>query len=182
MKRKYLFGLVLEMSDEGVERQVVSEDEVAGGEKLVPVSEAIRYRKRAQGAEQEIGELSRRLTAAEESNLHLKEELESVRTDQLLVTRLTGEGAVDVEAAILLAKERLGRQGEDDIDGVIEQLKSEKGYLFEASEEGVFSKTSGVKEKKPNGRRSLESTAKRAAASGSRADVQDYLRARRQFV
>ena len=42
------------MSEVDFESQVASEDEVGSGEKLVSVREAIRYRKRAQSAENAV--------------------------------------------------------------------------------------------------------------------------------
>jgi hypothetical protein len=44
------------------------------------------------------------------------------------------------------------------------------------------SKTAGVKERRPSGASTLERAAKRAATSASRADMQEYMRVRRQFV
>ena len=49
------------MSEVDFESQVSSGDEGAGGERLVPVGEAIRYRKRAQSAEQEAVTLQQQL-------------------------------------------------------------------------------------------------------------------------
>ena len=73
--------------------------------------------------------------------------------------------------------------GSVDVDSEVEELKKEKSYLFDLAEGVVAaSKTSGVKDKKSGGLRSLEVAAKRAATSGNRVDVQEYLRVRRQFV
>lgn len=123
------------MSDEDT---MVSMDEnrpEAGGtgevqnERLVPVSEAIRYRKRAQAAEKELSELK---------ELH------------------------DTQAREL------------------EQLKEQVEAEAAAN---AASMTQGVKETRTGGARNrLEAAATRAAESGKRADVQEYLRLRRNYV
>ena len=70
-----------------------------------------------------------------------------------------------------------------DVDSVIEQLRKEKDYLFARQEiVAAVTKTAGVKEKMPGGRSVLERSARKAATSGNRADVQEYLRVRRQFI
>ena len=170
------------MSEMDVERQDLSGDEAVSGEKLVPVSEAIRYRKRAQVAESQAADLQKQLDESFSENLMLSDKLAGVEVEHQLIEKLSAAGACDLEAAIVLAKSRMNDAEDADVDAVVEQLRSEKVYLFEASEEAVVSRTSGVKEKQPSGRRVLEGAAKRAAASGSRADVQEYLRVRRQFV
>jgi len=170
------------MSEIDFESQVSSGDEGAGGERLVPVGEAIRYRKRAQSAEQEAATLQQQLEASEEKSKQLARELDEAKHERELIASLTAAGASDLEAAVLLAKARM--EGTDgDVDSVVEQLRKEKTYLFEDVEtSGVASKTAGVRERKPSGQSVLDRAAKRAATSGSRADMQEYLRVRRQFV
>ncbi len=170
------------MEEMDVERQDMSGDEVAGEEKMVPVSEAIRYRKRAQTAEKEAYDLQKQLEMAQGENQKLCDDLAGIRLGQQLIEKLSAAGAHDLEAAVVLARDRMKGTEQADIDTVVEQLRSEKGYLFEASEEIAAPKTAGAREKQSGGRRVLEGAAKRAAGSGSRADVQEYLRVRRQFV
>lgn len=170
------------MSEVDLESQVSSGDEGTGGERLVPVGEAIRYRKRAQSAEQEAATLQQQLETSLEKNEQLAGELSEVKLERGLIASLVAAGARDLETAVLLAKARM--EGADgDVDSVIEQLRKEKSYLFEEAGTGaVIAKTAGVKERKPGGQSVLERAAKRAASSGSRADMQEYLRVRRQFV
>ena len=98
-----------------------------------------------------------------------------------LVRKLAAAGSVDLEAAVLMAKVRM--TAGSDVGSVVEQLQKEKSYLFEPLETGMIaSRTTGVKERQSGGRRVLENAARRAATSGSRADVQEYLKVRRQFV
>ena len=171
------------MSEIDLESQDLSEDESGSEEKLVPVGEAIRYRKRAQNAEKEVSVLSEQLKKIEKKNEQLAGELDEIRVDQKLVQRLSSAGVSDLETVLLVAKARVKSSDEADVDLVIEQLKKEKGYLFDgAKETSVSTRTAGVKERKPGGQRVLEKAAKRAAESGNRADVQEYLKVRRQFV
>lgn len=170
------------MSEVDFESQVSSGDEGAGGERLVPVGEAIRYRRRAQEAEKEAATLEQQLQASRAKNEQLAGELNEAKLEVRLIASLTAAGASDLEAAVLLAKARMeGTNG--DVDSVVEQLRKEKTYLFEDVEtSGAISKTAGVKERKPSGQSVLDRAAKRAATSGSRADMQEYLHVRRQFV
>jgi len=142
------------MSEGDFERQVSSEDEAAGSEKLVPVSEAIRYRKRAQNAEQEAAELRRQLTTSQAENESLAGRVNEIKAEQELVSLLTVAGASDLEAALLMAKARMaGSDG--DAKNVVDRSGSKKV---------------------------LERAAQRAAGSGSRIAVQEYMKLRRKFI
>ena len=106
-------------------------------EKLVPVGEAIRYRKRAQAAEKELEELKVSHQKQDDELTSLKEQLEAVQ------------------------------------DGRVSDRPGESGTV----------RTQGVKEARATGTRSvLQNAARQAAGSGSRADVQEYLRLRRNFL
>jgi hypothetical protein len=170
------------MSEIDFESQVSSGDEGTGSERLVPVGEAIRYRKRAQSAEGQAAILEQELKSSHTRNEELVGQLNKVNLESRLITSLTAAGVSDLEAAVLLAKARM--EGADgDVDSVIEQLRKEKTYLFGDAEGAVASsKTAGVKERRPSGASTLERAAKRAATSASRADMQEYMRVRRQFV
>jgi hypothetical protein len=159
----------------------LSEDEAVVGDRLVPVSEAIRYRKRAQSAEKHAAELEDELRVVSGEKEKLVGELGGVRIERDLVSRLTQAGAVDVEGAMIIAKSKLG--GELDADAVVSELVKEKGYLFrEAERVEAAGVTAVVREKGSMSRSLLERSAKKAAMSGSRTDVQEYLKVRRQFV
>lgn len=133
------------MSDE---EAVVSEEEgrqdVRGtDEKLVPVVEAIRYRRRARAAEKELAELKEVHEKQGKELAELKGKAEGGQKDTPSPAN-AGTGPL---------------QGES------------------------FLKTQGVKETRTGGARGkLQSAARRAAESGRRVDLQEYLRARRAFV
>ncbi len=163
----------------------MSEDKVMEGDesKLVPVTESIRYRKRAQVAEKKVEELTEQLSQSQKQTLSLSEQLDEVRADQKLVNKLIAAGTVDVESAVLLAKARMQEQKDLDVDDVIEQLKQDKQHLFKKSSYNVtVSRTSGAKDRTSDGYAVLANAARKAADSGSRRDLHEYLKTRRNYL
>ena len=89
----------------------------------------------------------------------------------------------DLEAAVLITKARMETEEGAEMDSVVEQLKKEKQYLFvNADTPGAAARTAGVKMKTTGGRSTLEGAANKAAATGSRADLQEYLKIRRSYA
>jgi hypothetical protein len=156
--------------------------------KLVPVAESIRYRKRAQSAEKRTEVLREQLAAANQKVSELTEQLNSLQTEQNITRKLTAAGAVDLETAVLISKARLQGNAQADVDDVINQLKKEKQYLFKAKpfdgdgETVTPVKTAGAKERMSHHQAALEGAAKKAVRTGNRADLQEYLKLRRNFL
>ena len=151
--------------------------------KLVPVAESIRYRKRAQSAEKKIEELTEQLAQAKTQTAELSEQLSDIQTEQKLMRQLAAAGAVDLETAVLIARARLLDQDDADVTGVIEQLKKEKQFLFSAGNPGAApAKTAGARDRVTNSQTLLERAAKKAATTGSRTDLHEYLKLRRNFL
>lgn len=151
--------------------------------KLVPVAESIRYRKRAQSAEKEVEILSEQLVQAKSQAANTAEQLNSIKVEQSLTRKLAAAGTVDLETAVLIAKARLEGKDEADLDSVVEQLRKEKHYLFGDNGKAVTTKrTSGVKDRVTHNETALTRAAKRAATTGNRVDLQEYLKLRRNFV
>jgi nickel-dependent lactate racemase len=176
------------MSPIETQGDILSETEAGHSEgdslKLVPVGESIRYRKRAQSAEKKVEALSGQLAEAKAAACEMAEQLNSIRLERELIRKLATAGAVDLETAVLIAKARTEAQEEADVDGVIEQLKKEKQYLF-TGQQGVAvtaRKTAGAKDRMTNKQTILERAAKKAATTGNRTDLQEYLKLRRNFV
>ncbi len=176
-------------------QDVLSEDTEGAGEgeglKLVPVAESIRYRKRAQSAEKKIEALAEQLAEAKSQAAKMAEELNGIRSEQELTRRLASSGVVDLEAAVFIAKAKMERQSEADLDGVIEQLRSEKQYLWatpslagcaEGGRTAGAKKTSGARQRVQDSGTILERAAKKAATTGNRADLQEYLKLRRSLL
>ena len=170
-------------------QDILSEDITGASEsdsdsmKLVPVAESIRYRKRAQSAEKKIEVLTEQLAEANVQTAQMSEQLSSIQAEQKLVRKLAAAGTVDLETAVLIAKARMQDQNEADLDGVIEQLKKEKQYLFGGAPGAVTAKkTAGARERMPGNQTIIEKAAKKAATTGTRADLQEYLKLRRNYL
>jgi len=166
-------------------QEVLSEDttEASDNMKLVPVAESIRYRKRAQSAEKKVEALTEQLAQAKTQLTTMSEQLSNIQAEQKLTRKLAAAGTVDMETAVLLAKAKMEGQTEADLDGVIEQLKNEKQYLFGVAGGTVTAKkTAGAKERIKNNQTVLERAAKKAATTGNRTDLQEYLKLRRNFI
>ena len=182
------------MSPIDTDENILSETEEPAGDsdnlKLVPVAESIRYRKRAQGAEKKVEVLTEQLAQAKSQTEKMAEQLSDIRTEQKLMRKLASAGTVDLETAVLIAKARIENDAEADLDGVIEQLKKEKQYLFAStaakslnhSGSGTTKKTASAKERMQSSQTVLERAAKKAATTGNRADLQEYLKLRRNFL
>ena len=170
------------------ETQDILSEETAGASdnenmKLVPLAESIRYRRRAQSAEKKVEVLTEQLAEANAQTAQMFEQLTGIQTEQKLVRKLAAEGAADLEAAVLIAKARMQDQNEADLDGVIEQLKREKQYLFGGALETVTAKkTAGARERMQSNQTIVEKAAEKAAKTGSRTDLHEYLRLRRDYL
>ena len=154
------------------------------GLKLVPVSESIRYRKRAQSAEKENESLAQALAEAKAESSRMAEQLSGMELEQKLMRKLAGAGTVDLETAVLIAKARMEGSKNTDVDSVIEQLRREKQYLFadERSSNVAAQRTAPAKDRVTSNQAVLERASKKAATTGNRADLQEYLRRRRNFM
>ena len=155
-------------------------------DRLVPVTEAIRYRKRAQAAERQVEELAEQLRTSELAQGDMEQRVSESNLECELTRHLVKAGATDIEVALLLAKHEL-KAGDSDkppeINALVGSLRREKPYLFgDSSEEAapaVAAPTAGVRARKSAGASNLPRLAQRAAQSGSRKDIQEYLRMRR---
>ena len=168
-------------------QDILSEDITPAGDndsmKLVPVTESIRYRKRAQSAEKKIEALTEQLAQAKSQTSQMSDQLSDIQTEQKLMRQLAAAGAIDLETAVLIAKTRMQDQSEADVTGVIEQLKKEKQYLFGGTGGAVTAKkTAGARDRVTNNQTILERAAKKAATTGNRTDLHEYLKLRRNFL
>jgi hypothetical protein len=141
------------------------------------------YEKRVNELMDELAQVRKQ---AEESEKQLEAEL----AEKELMRRLASEGTRDLEAAVLIAKARLTGKSDAgsksspqaDLGGIVEQLRKEKGYLFhEKASEIAPMRTLPAKEQR-NPASALERAAKKAAATGNRSDLQEYMRKRRSVA
>ena len=149
---------------------------------LVPVTQAIRYRRRAQAAEQQLGDLQSKL-------MQLQGELEQARLTASKLERrqnidamLSQADAVDVDVARLLTESAVEMMNEPDLKLVIEDLRRQKPYLFRhRNADGTFASASSMPARvRSSGVSQIQQAAARAVEAGSRTHVLDYLRLRRK--
>jgi predicted nucleic acid-binding Zn-ribbon protein len=152
------------MSQIDAEANVLSEDKdriddiSVDNVKLVPVAESIRYRKRAQAAEQKVEQLSEQLSTVRSEAEALAEKMSQLETEQVLTRKLVAAGASDLETALLVARARAAKEGAD-VDGLVEQLRNEKPHLFDPAKVGNKvprgTRTAAVKDRLASGKTSL---------------------------
>ena len=158
-------------------------DVTGDGSRLVPVTESIRYRKRAQSAEKKAEQLIEQLNQTKEQLGELTEQLNDMKSEQHLTKKLTAAGAVDLEAAVLLVKSKMTDNQDTEVDTLIEDLKNQKQYLFAGKEKVAAAKgTAAAKDRITNNQSVLQRAAKRAATTGNRTDLQEYLKLRRNHL
>ena len=167
-----------------------------GEGKLVPVAESIKYRRRAQQAEGRLHELEQQLTELRSQADRRTEELATAEAQRdearvQLVTagnqrsaeRLLAEaGVVDFEAAGLLLAQRMDLSSEPDDEAIrrgVEQLLLDKPFLVRPSAP-LPPATASPRPEKTGSFARLAKAAERAVQTGSRRDVAEYLRLRRQ--
>jgi len=176
-----------------VNDESAAHDEIAAkGEKQVPVSEAIRYRRRAQAAERTVETLQEQLERVEAGRAELARRVEALEAEQALTRQLVQAGARDLEATLLLARQRLGgagrrgnEQSQEDVEQVVARLRREKPYLFVEERRlsiGPAERTSGARGSIDGRQAAVEQAAQRAKATGDMRDLCEYLRVRRGWL
>jgi hypothetical protein len=160
-----------------------SEEQETRNEKLVDVSEAIRYRKRAQLAEQKKTLLEQELADQRGEIEKLNKNISQMAIERQLIDKFVSAGVRDLETAVIIGRDRLVKDSKISAEDVVEQIRKEKSYLFnESPNVRASAKTSGVKDKLSGTTGALERAAKKAIKSSSRVDLQEYLRTRRNYV
>ena len=176
---------------EPVENQPSSE----ASDKLVPVGESIKYRRRAQQAEGRMTQLEQQLTQLQEQLQTRGDELATAeaqrdearqqmtqQNNQFSADRLLIQaGVVDLEAAHLLLQNRvdLGDELEPaEIEQAVQQLLVDKPFLRGGS--ALPPRSASARRPVMSLTARIASAADRAVASGDRRDVAEYLRLRRQ--
>lgn len=137
----------------------------------------------AQNEENTSGALAEQLAQANAKIAQMSEELDGLQIEQKLTHKLAAAGAIDLEAAVLVARARIEGKTEADIDSCVAQLRKEKKYLFgESTQVAVPRKTAAAKDRVTHNQAALEQAAKRAARTGSRIDLVRYLKLRRSVM
>ncbi|HAU38844.1 MAG TPA: hypothetical protein DCX07_14150 [Phycisphaerales bacterium] len=164
--------------------------------RLVPVAESIRYRRRAQQAEARIHDLEQQFREVQaqledqRNQLALAEAQRDEARQQILFAEnriaaeraLAESGVTDLEAASILLARRVDLKEPLEAEALardVEQLLQKKPYLRAAG--GLPPPTAAPKPRQAPAA-DLADAARRAAHSGNRRDVADYLRLRRQLA
>lgn len=152
-------------------------DQINNSDKLVPVGEAIRYRKRAQTAEQQLECLNEELRGIgvklDEANQTITVLERRQQADALLVDA----DAIDLEAARLLTEQAVLMMDEPDIKLAIDDLRRHKPYLFRRRPDPDHLAMAPAIQH--TGHDPAEQAAQNAARTGDRRDLLRYLRLRR---
>lgn len=144
-------------------------------DKLVPVSEAIRYRKRAQTAEQSLEALQSSFAQLEKQLGESRDTISALERRQKIDALLTTHDAIDLEAARLLTEVAVTQMDEPDVSAAVDELRRHKPYLFRHRAAPSDSAMSARMGHEPP----TQLAAQRAASTGDRRDLLDYLRLRR---
>lgn len=147
-------------------------------DRFVPVNEAIRYRKRAQAAEQQIASIQQQLDQAQQRYEEAEQAIESLERRQRIDELLAEADTVDMEAARLLTEVAVQSMDEPDLAEAVDDLRRHKPYLFHREGRGVGGlalapRLEGVDDP-------LAQAAEQAQHSGDRRDLLRYLRLRRR--
>ncbi|MCL4197774.1 MAG: hypothetical protein KJZ69_09815 [Phycisphaerales bacterium] len=150
------------------------------GERLVSVSEAIRYRKRAQAAERELAETRARLEEATREAQAAQQRLAQVERRAAIEAGLVESGATDLEAARLLVESALN-EGEADVAAAIENVRRRRPQMFRTNHSAPRHTAAMGPAVQPavQGERDLDRAAIAARRSGHNADVMHYMNLRR---
>ena len=131
----------------------------------------------------EAADPAAQLAEANEKIARMSHDLDELQLEQRLTHKLAAAGAVDLEAAVLVAKARLGGKSGADLDGCVAQLRKEKTYLFAGpAETAAPRRTAPAKDRMPPSPTVLEQAAQKAAQTGSRADLHQYLKLRKNLL
>ncbi len=151
------------------------------GPRLVNVAEAIRYRKRAQAAEQELTELRTRLDEAQRQSQAMQQRLGEVERRAAIEAQLVEAGATDMQATRLLVEARLGETQETDVNAAVESVRRERPQMFRSAMRRTAAEAMGpAVHAADQGSRDIRRAAAIARASGHNADVMHYMNLRRR--
>ena len=149
-------------------------------QRLVPVTEAIRYRKRAQTAEQQLEALKGQLQDSQVELEQARQSLTALDRRQRIDQILAESDAIDLEVARLLTEAAVADMDEPDIKLAIEDLQRHKPYLFRHRNNGSTTGSAMTARPRDGLNTTTQHAARQAAATGDRRDLLKYLRLRRR--
>jgi predicted nucleic acid-binding Zn-ribbon protein len=143
---------------------------------LVPVAESIRYRRRAQAAEQQLVDLQQAMTDMEQQLQDANQTITSLERRQRIDAMLLEADAIDIEAARLLTEAAVAEMPDRDVSEAIEDLRQHKPYLFAQHTPAALTMPAQPHEETAT---PLNRAASQAKSTGHRQDLLAYLRLRR---
>lgn len=144
------------------------------------LSDAKRYRKRAQAAEKVVEELKSDLTERETMIAEHEQTIAEMQRLQAMDDALLDADVIDLEAARLLAELSLAEMDKPDIEQAISELRRRRPYLFKNRPAKRGSGTQSPKGSDSPQAAAIDHAASEAIASGKRGDLLRYLRLRRK--
>jgi len=160
-----------------VEAEAVDAGAEQENERLVPVSESIRYRRRAQVAEQRLRELRTEFDSVRESLEETTQQLDAAERRRRIDQMLIESEAIDLEAARLLTEAAIAEMDEADVTEAVSELRRRKPYLFRHG--GSRGGGGGMSPRPRRGGAEVDDAAEVAASTGNRRELLRYLRLRR---
>ncbi len=154
------------------------EQQVQETERRGPVAQAMRYRKRAQQAEQELTQVKSRMDEMQSQLTASKQTIDQLERRQRIEAELAEEEALDVEAARLLTEVAVQQMREPDVKLAVADLKRHKPWLFGQKRPA----TAGAMPARSMSAQKPEAlvAAETAASTGDRRDLLRYLKLRRK--
>lgn len=149
------------------------------GERLVPVSEAKKYRKRAQAAEKILADLKAELGERDRKLQEQQRVISDLQRREQISELLQEAGAVDLETATLLTEMALAETDEPDVDQTVSDLRRRKPFLFRSNARGAAVLGPKIDNDRSPAADVLERAAVEAHTTGSRSALLRYLRLRR---
>jgi hypothetical protein len=149
------------------------------GEKLVPVSEAKRYRRRAQAAERQLAAVQEMLEASEAALQDTRQEARALREAQRVDDLLIEAGAIDLETTRLLTEVALSDMEKPEVLEAVAEVHRRKPFLFRnrCAKSGALGPKNTAESRSD---RHVERAAVEAGTTGRRSDLLRYLRLKRR--
>lgn len=167
-----------DVQDEPTTQANTEEHATAVQDRFVPVTEAIRYRKRAQAAEQQLAGLQTQLDESRHRFEQAEQTIESLERRQRIDALLVEADAIDIDAARLLTEAAVQTMNEPDVTEAVDDLRRHKPFLFhpDSSDAGGLALAPMIEGQDDP----LAQAAEQAQHSGDRRDLLRYLRLRRR--
>ncbi len=146
-------------------------------EKLVPVTEAIRYRRRAQAAEQSLQEMRSTLDKMKSDLDAANQTIDRLDRRGKIDALLREADTIDLEAGRLLTEIAIDSMAQPDVRAAVDELRRAKPYLFHRRASNASGALAPAAEESFS---PTHAAAQDALHTGDRRDLLRYLRLRRK--